>query len=74
MKKSILLLFASCGLWLAGCATSGHEDAIKWQYKTVSSTSDEVLNTPLAEGWKVVSFTVTPDGNKWYLLKHKKIK
>jgi hypothetical protein len=70
MKKSIALLIAATGLVLAGCCTTPHTP--KWEYKTVSSTSDEILNTPVAEGWTVVNFTVTPDGNKWFLLKRHK--
>jgi uncharacterized lipoprotein YajG len=71
MKKTIGLIIVASSLFLAGCCTTSH--ATKWQYKTVSSTSDEILNTPLAEGWIVVGFTVTPDGNHWFLLKHKQI-
>ena len=71
MKKSITLIFAASTLFLAGCCTSSH--ATKWQYKTVASTSIEVLNTPLAEGWIVVGYTALPDGSREYLLKHKQI-
>ena len=71
MKNSIALIFAAGTLLLAGCCTTDH--ATKWQYKTVQSTSIEVLNTPLSEGWIVVGFTALPDGTKVYLLRHKKI-
>jgi len=63
-------MFAVGTILLAGCCTTGH--AAKWQYKTVGpSTSDEILNTPVAEGWSVVSFSVTPSGDKYFLLKRK---
>jgi PBP1b-binding outer membrane lipoprotein LpoB len=72
MKKHIALILAASTLLLAGCCTTEH--ATKWQYKTVGpSTSDEILNTPVAEGWSVVSFSVTPSGDKYFLLKHKQI-
>jgi hypothetical protein len=67
-KKSIALLIAASGLFLAGCSTTTSH-ALKWDYKTVSSPSDEILNTPVAQGWSPVSISVTPDGNKWFLLK-----
>ncbi|MGA9779754.1 MAG: hypothetical protein WBS33_15945, partial [Verrucomicrobiia bacterium] len=62
--------FCSVLLALAGCSTTQH--AAKWDYKTVSSTSDEILNTPVAQGWIPVGISVTPDGNKWFLLKRAK--
>jgi hypothetical protein len=71
MKKTIALLIAVSSLFLAGCCTTNHDT--KWQYKTVASTSIEVLNTPLAEGWIVVGYTALPDGSREYLLKHKQI-
>ncbi len=71
MKNTIALMFAASTLLLTGCCTTNH--ATKWQYKTVESTSTEILNTPLSEGWIVVGFTALPDGNKVYLLKHKQI-
>lgn len=52
------------------CSTAQH--ATKCDYKTVSSTSDEILNTPAAQGWIPVSMSVTPDGNKWFLSKKPK--
>jgi hypothetical protein len=70
MKKTIGLLIVAGSLFLTGCCTTGH--AGKWQYKTVGpSTSDEILNTPVAEGWRVVSFSVTPSGDKYFLLRRK---
>jgi hypothetical protein len=70
MKKSIALIFAVGALALGGCFSTWHGS--KWEYKTVSSTSDEILNTPVAEGWRPVGISVTPDGNKWFLLKRTK--
>ena len=70
MKRTIALLLAAGALALAGCSTSRH--ASRWEYRTVSSTSDEVLNTPVAEGWAPVGLSVTPEGNKWFLLKREK--
>jgi hypothetical protein len=71
MKKHIALLLVASTLALAGCCTTNR--ATKWQYKTVASSSIEVLNTPLAEGWIVVGYTALPDGSREYLLKHKQI-
>jgi hypothetical protein len=71
MKNIIALISAASVLLLAGCCTTDH--ATKWHYKTVESTSIEVLNTPLSEGWIVDGFTALPDGNKVYLLKRKQI-
>lgn len=70
MKKIFLLTFVACAFVLAGCSTT--QNASKWEYMTVSSTSDEVLNTPVSQGWRPVSLSVTPDGNKWFLLKRTK--
>jgi hypothetical protein len=44
----------------------------KWKYKTVSSTSDETLNAPIAEGWSVACPSDILDGKKWFLLKKPK--
>ena len=70
MKQFISIIFVASTVVLAGCSTTQH--ASKWEYQTVSSTSDEVLNTPVAQGWRPVGISVTPDGNKWFLLKREK--
>ena len=70
MKKLVTLLLATGVLVLAGCCTT--QPTAQWEYKTVASTSDEVLNTPLAEGWTPVGLSVTQENNKWFLLKRPK--
>jgi hypothetical protein len=70
MKNSIMALLAASGLLVTGCSTARHSD--RWEYKTVLSTSDEVLNTPVAEGWSVVGFSASDSGNKWFLLRRLK--
>jgi hypothetical protein len=70
MKNSIMALIAASGLLLTGCCTAHHPS--KWEYKTVRSTSDEVLNTPVTEGWSVVGFSASDSGNKWFLLRRPK--
>ncbi len=67
MRKAIMLLIVASGLLLAGCCTPHR--AAKWEYKTVHSTSDEILNTPVAEGWTVIGFSASDSGNRWFLLR-----
>jgi hypothetical protein len=70
MNKPLMFLMVVTGLLLGGCCTA-HRTA-QWEYKTVHSTSDEVLNTPVAEGWSVVGFSASDSGNKWFLLRRPK--
>ncbi len=67
MKTFLALLVTTSALVLAGCSTA--RPTAQWEYKTVASTSDEILNTPVDQGWTPISLSVTPDGNKWFLLK-----
>jgi hypothetical protein len=64
MKKILLMMFASSGLFLAGCSTPSH--ATKWEYKQVSPrVTDGTLNQLAEEGWSVVCVgnTGTETGN-----------
>ncbi len=59
--------------WFLLKRPKGEAPRDRWEYKTVSSSmGDEVLNTPMVQGWSVVGFSVTPDGNQWFLLKKRK--
>jgi hypothetical protein len=71
MKNTIATILAAGALALAGCSTP-YQQQSKLEYKTVSSSSDEVLNTPVAQGWRPISFSVMPDGNKYFLLEKAK--
>jgi len=67
MKKSVGLLLLASALALAGCtARQG------WEYETVSGANDKVLADPVADGWQPVGICITPDGQKWFLLKRGK--
>jgi plastocyanin domain-containing protein len=67
MKKSVGVLLVAGVLVFAGCAARQN-----WEYETISGTTDRVLNQPVAEGWDPIGICVTPDGQKWFILKRQK--
>ena len=54
-------------LALAGCAARQG-----WEYKTISGANDKVLSDPVADGWQPIGLCITPDGQRWFLLKRQK--
>jgi hypothetical protein len=65
LKKIISVLLAAGILTLSSCST---QRASKWEFRTVSSTSDKVLDAPVAQGWLPVAISVSSNGNRWFLL------
>ncbi len=71
MKKSIILVFAAGTLFLAGCCTTHHSHASKWEYQKVWDF--KTVQTLSAEGWTLDGFHSfdTSDSGTYYILKRR---
>ena len=71
MKTSIALIFAVSTLFLAGCCTTHHEHASKWEYQKVWDF--KMVQKLSAEGWTLDGFHSFDPGDTgtYYILRRR---
>ena len=71
MKNSIALVFAASTFLLAGCCTTHHEHASKWEYQKVWDF--QTVQKLSAEGWVLEGFHSFDSGDTgtYYILKRR---